>query len=280
MADHGRIMKELREIANDKASGVTAEIVGDDLQHLVGTVPGPRDTPYDGGFFRVDIQLGSQYPFAPPKMRFLTRVWHPNVSSANGAICLGVACSGLLLWWQQQQHTVRGATEQPLPPLATHRHSPTAFILITYCDARTPAMSTASRLSVCRSSLVCVRAHPHPTPPKHTHAHDAADILKDQWSPALTLKTALLSLQALLASPQPDDPQDAVVAEQYRSDKRQYEATARYWTEAFASAAGAASTEDKVRRIEEMGFSSDAALAALQAAAGDENAALEALLGG
>jgi hypothetical protein len=36
-----------------------------------------------------------------------------------------------------------------------------------------------------------------------------ADILKDQWSPALTLKTALLSLQALLASPQPDDPQDA-----------------------------------------------------------------------
>jgi ubiquitin-protein ligase len=33
------------------------------------------------------------------------------------------------------------------------------------------------------------------------------DILKDQWSPALTLKTALLSLQALLACPQPDDPQ-------------------------------------------------------------------------
>lgn len=33
------------------------------------------------------------------------------------------------------------------------------------------------------------------------------DILKDQWSPALTLKTALLSLQALLSSPQPDDPQ-------------------------------------------------------------------------
>ena len=33
------------------------------------------------------------------------------------------------------------------------------------------------------------------------------DILKDQWSPALTLKTALLSLQALLSSPAPDDPQ-------------------------------------------------------------------------
>jgi ubiquitin-protein ligase len=37
------------------------------------------------------------------------------------------------------------------------------------------------------------------------------DILKDQWSPALTLKTALLSLQALLASPVPDDPQVRVL---------------------------------------------------------------------
>ena len=35
------------------------------------------------------------------------------------------------------------------------------------------------------------------------------DILKDQWSPALTIKTALLSLQALLCSPEPSDPQDA-----------------------------------------------------------------------
>lgn len=40
------------------------------------------------------------------------------------------------------------------------------------------------------------------------------DILKDQWSPALTLKTALLSVQALLSAPEPDDPQDAVVAQQ------------------------------------------------------------------
>ena len=53
------------------------------------------------------------------------------------------------------------------------------------------------------------------------------DILKDQWSPALTLKTALLSLQALLSSPQPDDPQDAVVAKQYLSDLPTFEKTAR-----------------------------------------------------
>ena len=45
------------------------------------------------------------------------------------------------------------------------------------------------------------------------------DILKDQWSPALTLKTVMLSVQALLSSPEPGDPQDAVVAKQYLSDQ-------------------------------------------------------------
>lgn len=51
--------------------------------------------------------------------------------------------------------------------------------------------------------LHCAR---HPNISSQTGAI-CLDILKDQWSPALTIKTALLSLQALLSSPQPDDPQ-------------------------------------------------------------------------
>lgn len=77
-------------------------------------------------------------------MKFATKVWHPNISSASGAICL--------------------------------------------------------------------------------------DILRDAWSPALTLKTALLSLQSLLASPVPDDPQDAVVAKQYLADHDEWARTAKMWT--------------------------------------------------
>ena len=37
-------------------------------------------------------------------------------------------------------------------------------------------------------------------------------ILKNEWTPALTIRTALISLQALLCAPEPDDPQDAEVA--------------------------------------------------------------------
>lgn len=48
------------------------------------------------------------------------------------------------------------------------------------------------------------------------------DILKDQWSPALTLKTALLSIQALLSSPEPDDPQ-------VQSKRLPYGPRSRYW---------------------------------------------------
>ena len=38
----------------------------------------------------VRCQIPPNYPFEPPKMRFDTKVWHPNVSSQNGAICLDI----------------------------------------------------------------------------------------------------------------------------------------------------------------------------------------------
>ena len=60
------------------------------------------------------------------------------------------------------------------------------------------------------------------------------DILKDRWSPALTLRTALLSIQALLCCPEPDDPQDRVVATQFRTDKAGFDRTAAEWTQQYA----------------------------------------------
>nr|PNR33049.1 hypothetical protein PHYPA_024992 [Physcomitrium patens] len=34
---------------------------------------------------------GAAYPFKPPKMQFVTKVWHPNVNSQNGAISLDIS---------------------------------------------------------------------------------------------------------------------------------------------------------------------------------------------
>jgi len=60
------------------------------------------------------------------------------------------------------------------------------------------------------------------------------DILKDQWSPALTLSRVLLSISSLLCDPNPDDPLVPEIAHQYKTNKALYEANAREWTQKFA----------------------------------------------
>ena len=78
-----RVAKEIADIHNDTHSQVTAETVngGDDLTHLKGSFKGPPGTPYEGGIYKIDIRIPSDYPFKPPVMKFETKVWHPNVSS-------------------------------------------------------------------------------------------------------------------------------------------------------------------------------------------------------
>ncbi|EYU32921.1 hypothetical protein ABFS83_09G067300 [Erythranthe nasuta] len=192
MVDFARVQKELQECNRDfQVSGIKVSPMAEtNLAHLLGTIPGPLGTPYEGGTFKIDITLPDGYPFEPPKMKFATKVWHPNVSSQSGAICL--------------------------------------------------------------------------------------DILKDQWSPALTLKTALLSVQALLSAPEPDDPQDAVVAQQYLRDYQTFVGTARYWTESFAMTSSLG-LEEKVQKLMEMGFPEAQVRSSLESAGGDENLALEKL---
>ncbi|XP_047317476.1 ubiquitin-conjugating enzyme E2 27 [Impatiens glandulifera] len=194
MVDFSRVQKELQECGRDsQCSGISIKPKGDKLTHLIGTIPGPTGTPYEGGVFDIDIVLLDGYPFEPPGMKFITKVWHPNISSQSGAICL--------------------------------------------------------------------------------------DILKDQWSPALTLKTALLSVQALLSSPQPDDPQDAVVAQQYLKDYQTFASTAHYWTETFAKPSSLG-MDEKVEKLAEMGFPKALVKKTLESVGGDENLALEKLCSG
>ncbi|KAB5550822.1 ubiquitin-conjugating enzyme/RWD-like protein [Coniochaeta sp. 2T2.1] len=91
-----RVLKELQDIHHDKDnSGVQAQPVDpSSFTHLKGTFPGPPDSPYAGGQYQVDIVIPDNYPFKSPIMRFDTKIWHPNISSVTGAICLDTLGSG------------------------------------------------------------------------------------------------------------------------------------------------------------------------------------------
>ena len=61
------------------------------------------------------------------------------------------------------------------------------------------------------------------------------DILKDKWSPALLIRSVLLSIQALLSVPNPDDPLDNDIASVWKADPARAHKTAAEWTALYAN---------------------------------------------
>lgn len=60
------------------------------------------------------------------------------------------------------------------------------------------------------------------------------DILKDNWSPALTISKVLLSICSLLTDCNPNDPLVASIATQYLTNREEHDKIAKEWTKRFA----------------------------------------------
>jgi len=136
------------EFANFVAPGISAAPFQDNLRYFNVTITGPSQSAYESGIFKLELFLTAAYPMEPPKVRFLTKIYHPNVDKI-GRICL--------------------------------------------------------------------------------------DILKDKWSPALQIRTVLLSIQALLSIPNPDDPLANDVADHWKRDQVGALKEAQRWTRMYAS---------------------------------------------
>ncbi|KAK6917913.1 Ubiquitin-conjugating enzyme E2 [Dillenia turbinata] len=143
-------MQETQRLLSEPAPGISASPSEDNMRYFNVMILGPTQSPYEGGVFKLELFLPEEYPMAAPKVRFLTKIYHPNIDKL-GRICL--------------------------------------------------------------------------------------DILKDKWSPALQIRTVLLSIQALLSAPNPDDPLSENIAKHWKANETEAVETAKEWTRLYATGA-------------------------------------------
>ncbi|KAI8281725.1 Ubiquitin-conjugating enzyme E2-18 kDa [Colletotrichum sp. SAR11_240] len=76
---HRRLLQEYRALTNNPPEGITAGPVSeDDLLQWEALIQGPEGTPFEGGVFPAELKFPKDYPLAPPTMKFLVDMWHPN----------------------------------------------------------------------------------------------------------------------------------------------------------------------------------------------------------
>ena len=83
-----RLEKELQEITNDAPPYIIAYLkTHDNLREWEAFIRGPPESPYEGGTFLLDINFPPDYPFEPPKVIFMTKIYHCNINSKG---CVGL----------------------------------------------------------------------------------------------------------------------------------------------------------------------------------------------
>ncbi|CAB4314431.1 unnamed protein product [Prunus armeniaca] len=85
-----RLMSDLRTIASEPPEGCSASPLSDDnLMVWSATIFGPEESPWEGGAFSLRLTFGERYPEKPPRVRFTSEMFHPNVYH-DGTLCMDI----------------------------------------------------------------------------------------------------------------------------------------------------------------------------------------------
>ncbi|KAK3103490.1 hypothetical protein FSP39_019593 [Pinctada imbricata] len=87
MQRSARMKKEIQMLQQSPPHGISCWCKDDKIDHLEAQIFGGSGTPFEGGIYKLEIQIPDRYPFEPPKVRFITPIYHPNIDS-GGRICL------------------------------------------------------------------------------------------------------------------------------------------------------------------------------------------------
>ncbi|KAL9653827.1 hypothetical protein ABK040_012888 [Willaertia magna] len=85
-----RLSKELKELQKNPVEGFSAGLVDEsNLYEWEIIIVGPPETLYEGGMFRAVMTFPEDYPNSPPKLKFTTKMWHPNIYT-DGTVCISI----------------------------------------------------------------------------------------------------------------------------------------------------------------------------------------------
>ena len=82
-----QILEEIRGLDSNPITGIVVEQNGKNALHV--SISGPEGSPYEGGVFKFDMSLSDDYPKVPPKVKFITKIYHPNIDN-RGNVSLDI----------------------------------------------------------------------------------------------------------------------------------------------------------------------------------------------
>ncbi len=90
-----RLTGEFTQLSKNSICDCTVSLVKeDDFSKWLVKMQGPKDTPYEGGVFKLSFDFPENYPFKAPDVKYITTVYHPNIKRDTGEICQDVFASG------------------------------------------------------------------------------------------------------------------------------------------------------------------------------------------
>lgn len=82
-----RLKNEWQKLKDDPLDNISAGPINEDFYNWEANIIGPSNSVYQGGIFHLTLKIPENYPFKPPKIKFTTPIYHPNINKF-GDICL------------------------------------------------------------------------------------------------------------------------------------------------------------------------------------------------